>query len=120
MACHLQALTKKISSLRSFFKYLLRNGLTDTDPTQKIRGPKTPKRLPSFVDEAQMENLKHYEGLKTEFENTRDRLVMEVFYHIRYAPRRTDRTKSERCGYLQFTTKSFRKEKQRADHPVFH
>lgn len=74
------SVNQKISSLRSFFKYLLRNGLTDTDPTQKIRGPKNPKRLPSFVDETQMENLKKYEGIKSDFENVRDRLVMDVFY----------------------------------------
>lgn len=74
------SVNQKISSLRSFFKYLLRNGLTDADPTQKIRGPKNPKRLPSFVDETQMENLKKYEGIKSDFENVRDRLVMDVFY----------------------------------------
>jgi integrase/recombinase XerC len=74
------SVNQKISTLRSFFKYLLRNGLTDTNPTQKIRGPKTPKHLPAFVDVEQLEKISQLEGHKSDFENLRDKLIIDVLY----------------------------------------
>lgn len=74
------SVNQKISSLKSFFKYLVRNELVEVNPAQKIRGPKMPKRLPSFVDVEQLDKIGSIEGKKTEFENVRDQLLMAIFY----------------------------------------
>lgn len=74
------SVNQKISTLRSFFKYLLRNEVVDINPTQKIRGPKTPKQLPAFVDREQLEKINELEGFKSDFENLRDKLIIDVLY----------------------------------------
>lgn len=75
-----RSVNRKLSSLKSFYKYLLKNNLIKTNPLQKIVGPKTPKKLPVFVDETNMEQL--FEGVKFEegFIGMRDKLLMDVLY----------------------------------------
>ena len=43
------SVNRKLSSLRSFYRYLLRKGLIQADPVQKVKGPKKKKPLPTFV-----------------------------------------------------------------------
>jgi len=75
-----RSVNRKLSSLKSFFKYLQRQQIIDVNPMAKISGPKTPKRLPVFVDEHQMEDLfaevKFEEGLN----GIRDCLILDLFY----------------------------------------
>ena len=75
-----RSVNRKLSSLKSFYKYLLKNNLIKTNPLQKIVGPKTPKKLPVFVDETNMEQL--FEGVKFEegFIGMRDKLLLDVLY----------------------------------------
>lgn len=75
-----RSVNRKLSSLKSFYKYLLKNKLIKTNPLQKIIGPKTPKKLPVFVDETNMEEL--FEGVKFEegFIGMRDKLLLDVLY----------------------------------------
>ena len=47
------SVNRKLSSLRSFYRYLLRQGVVSVDPLQKVVGPKKKKPLPVFVREAQ-------------------------------------------------------------------
>jgi len=71
---------RKISTLKSFFKYALRNQLVDVNPMQKVSGPKTPKRLPVFVDEKQMEQLMRETVFDEGFVGQRDKLVIDILY----------------------------------------
>ena len=75
-----RSVNRKLSSLKSFYKYLLRNGVVKTNPLQKIVAPKTPKKLPVFVDEANMEKL--FDGIEFEegFIGIRDKLLLDVLY----------------------------------------
>lgn len=75
-----RSVNRKLSSLKSFYKYLLKNGLIKVNPLQKIIGPKTPKKLPVFVDEMNMEQL--FEGITFEegFIGMRDKLLLDVLY----------------------------------------
>jgi integrase/recombinase XerC len=75
-----RSVNRKLSSLKSFYKYLLKNGLIKINPLQKIIGPKTPKKLPVFVDEQNMEQL--FEGIEFEegFIGMRDKLLLDVLY----------------------------------------
>lgn len=75
-----RSVNRKLSSLKSFFKFLQKQQVIDTNPMSKISGPKTPKRLPVFVDEHQMEAL--FTGVEFDegFKGQRDKLIMDLFY----------------------------------------
>ena len=71
---------RKLSSLRSFYHYLLRQKLVAVDPVAKVVGPKKKKPLPVFVrDEAMNQLLDGFEFPQT-FEGVRDKTMLEVFY----------------------------------------
>lgn len=75
-----RSVNRKISTLKSFFKYLLKNGEVETNPTQKIQGPKTPKKLPVFIDENQLGEIFNSKVFPDGFEGTRDKLIVDVLY----------------------------------------
>jgi len=74
------SVNRKLSALKSFFKYLLKNQSIQTNPTQKIQGPKTPKRLPVFIDENKLNTVFTNHTYKPGFEGARDKLIMDVLY----------------------------------------
>ena len=86
---------RRLSALRSFYKYLLRQGLVKRDVTQKVIAPKTDKPLPVFFRESEMnreqaigerelDELMHRPDKeaspKEVFELTRDNLIISVLY----------------------------------------
>ncbi|GAB3649284.1 tyrosine recombinase XerC [Echinicola sediminis] len=71
---------RKMATLRSFYKFLLRSGEISKDPTYKLRALKTPKKLPEFVQEASMEQLLNEVDYGEHFEGRRDKMVMEFLY----------------------------------------
>lgn len=75
-----KSVNRKLSALKSYYKYQLRNGSITVNPVQKLKGPKIPKRLPEFVDEKAMGNLLDPEWFSDDFEGLRDRLLLDVLY----------------------------------------
>ena len=75
-----KSVNRKLSALKSLFKYLQRQQIIEVNPMAKISGPKTPKRLPVFVDEHQMENLFTNVKFEKGFNGLRDRLILDLFY----------------------------------------
>ncbi|QDH78227.1 tyrosine-type recombinase/integrase [Echinicola soli] len=71
---------RKMATLRSFYKFLLRSGEISKDPTYKLRALKTPKKLPEFVQESTMEQLLNEVTYEAGFEGQRDKMVMEFLY----------------------------------------
>jgi len=69
-----------LSPLRTFYKYLRRMGWADANPMEKVVAPKMPKKLPSFVREADMDRLLDEMKEDTSFEGIRDRLIVMMFY----------------------------------------
>ncbi len=78
----LQATTvnRKISCLRSFYKYMVRNEVVDRNPMAKIVSLKTKKKLPLFMEQAQMENLLDQMDFGADFKGVRDKLIIELLY----------------------------------------
>ena len=74
------SVNRKLSSLRSFYKYLLRQGEVSVDPLRKITGPKNKKSLPSFLKESEMNKLLDDTDFGEGFKGCRDRLIIEMFY----------------------------------------
>ncbi|MES2567476.1 MAG: tyrosine-type recombinase/integrase [Bacteroidota bacterium] len=75
-----RSVNRKLSSLKSFFKFLQRQQIIGINPMSKISGPKTPKRLPVFVDENQMEDLFTEVKFEEGFTGIRDSLMLDLFY----------------------------------------
>lgn len=74
------SVNRKIASLRSFYKFLLRQEVIDKDPLLKIRVLKTKKKLPSFIKEPDMVKLLDTTAFDETFEGCRDKLILELFY----------------------------------------
>lgn len=72
---------RKLSVLRTLFKYLVREGRLSEDPTETIILPKTGRRLPVFVPDYQMDELLDGEELQGGFQELRDRLVLLMAYY---------------------------------------
>lgn len=74
------SVNRKIASLKTFYKFLMRQEAIKKNPMTKIRVLKTQKRLPSFVKESEMINLLDTVEFEDTLEGWRDRLILELFY----------------------------------------
>ena len=74
------SVNRKLSSLRSFYRFLLRKNWITVNPMLKIVGPKKKKPLPSFVREKDMNRLLDGLSFGEGFVGVRDRTILEVFY----------------------------------------
>lgn len=75
-----RSVNRKLSSLRTFFKWVKRNEWIEIDPMLRVRGPKQEKRLPEFVKEQEMNLDKVQDLFANDQEGHRDQLMVEVFY----------------------------------------
>lgn len=71
---------RKLSALRTFYKYLLKKGKIEESPVQSIHGPKKKKPLPQFVREGDMERLLDETSAPATWQEARNRLIMQLFY----------------------------------------
>lgn len=71
---------RKIATLRSFYKFLLRSRLIKKDPTYKLKSLKNPKKLPEFVQESAIESVLEEAVYEATFEGQRDKMIMEFLY----------------------------------------
>ena len=74
------SVNRKLSSLKSFFKFLMKQGSISVNPLRLITGPKTKKPLPYFIKDKEMEFLLDGDGFGEDFEGVRNRLILEMFY----------------------------------------
>lgn len=75
-----KTVNRKISTLRSFFKWLKNAGYMNINPVQKVKPPKIEKRLPQFVKTNELENERVSSIFSSDFDGQRDRLMLEMFY----------------------------------------
>jgi len=75
-----KSVNRKISSTKSFYKYLLRDGVINKNPTDKLISPKVSKPLPNFIREKEMDNLLDSFAFEDSFKGVRDRLILELLY----------------------------------------
>ncbi|HCL06172.1 MAG TPA: integrase [Chitinophagaceae bacterium] len=75
-----RSLNRKISSLKSFFKFQLKNGVIQQSPMTTIVSPKLNKRLPVFVEEKDMQTLFNYVEFSDDWKGRTEKLVLQLFY----------------------------------------
>ena len=78
--CKPASVNRKLSSLRSFYHFLIRDGKMTVNPMSKVVGPKKTKPLPVFLREDEMSRLLDEIPFEESFEGFRDRLILEMFY----------------------------------------
>lgn len=74
------SVNRKLSSLRTYYKYLLRKKKVAVDPLQKVVAPKKGNQLPVFLKEKELDLLLDGDAFDDDFEGCRDRLILEMFY----------------------------------------
>ena len=74
------SINRRLSALRSFYRYAMARGLVSKDPAYGVVGPKKEKTLPYFVKESQMDNLLDEANWVVSYEDLRNRMILMVFY----------------------------------------
>lgn len=82
-ACHRKGLAgkslqRRLSSIRTFYHYLVREGLAKANPALDISAPKSPKTLPRTLDPDEVSHLLEIKG--DDWHTVRDRAILELFY----------------------------------------
>lgn len=76
-----KSLNRKISTLKSLFKYLLKNGVIEISPMTKVSSPKIGKRLPVFVKEEDTQRLLNTLDRSTEnWRSLNAKMIITIFY----------------------------------------
>ncbi len=75
-----RSVNRKITSLKSFFKFLLREKVISVSPMDKVIPPKMSKKLPGFVEEKQINLLLDEFDFGDDFEGVRNKIIIEMFY----------------------------------------
>jgi len=75
-----QSINRKMATLRSFYKFLMRRNAIKKDPTWKLKPLKTKKQLPSFVREGDMVRLLDNAIFENDFSGIRDKALLELLY----------------------------------------
>lgn len=75
-----RSINRKVACLRSFFRFLLKEGVITKNPMQKIRVLKVAKTLPQFVLEREMAQVLDQLAGATDFAGKRNQLILELLY----------------------------------------
>lgn len=75
-----RSVKRKVSSLHSFYKFLLREGLVSVDITQRVVVPKVDKPLPVFFKESEMQAATVEDDAADDWVSARDSLIINMFY----------------------------------------
>lgn len=73
------SVSRKLSSLRSFYKYLFNNNLISTNPFKYVSSPKKEKKLPKYLGVEELEEIFNTPNINTPL-GQRDRLILEILY----------------------------------------
>ncbi|MBP7679111.1 MAG: tyrosine recombinase XerC [Bacteroidales bacterium] len=75
-----RTVNRKITALKTFFKFLLKEGEINENPMSRVIAPKMAKRLPAYVEQAGMNTLFNEVDFGDGYSGARDRMIMELFY----------------------------------------
>ncbi len=75
-----RSINRKLSSLKTFFRFQLRKGAIRENPMSKVVAPKMGKRLPVFINQNQMDVMWHHYDFGDGFSGMRNRLIFELLY----------------------------------------
>ena len=71
---------RKLTSLSTYCKYLIKEGVLDSNPLDRVLKPKLKKRVPAFVEEGKLDTLLEEFEFGDDFKGIRNRLVLDLLY----------------------------------------
>ncbi len=74
------SINRKLSAVRSMYRFLMKKQYIEINPTDKIISPKQQKKLPFFFSEIDMEKLFDVLEYSQDYEGIRDKTILEIFY----------------------------------------
>jgi integrase/recombinase XerC len=77
-----RSVNRKISTLKTYFKFLLKQNNLDVNPMQKVISPKTAKKLPSFLEENTTEKIFEPHFFSDDFKGILSKTIFEIFYSL--------------------------------------
>lgn len=75
-----RSINRKISTLKSLYKYWIKKGLVVKNPLAKVQTPKTSKRLPVFVEEQSISKLFAQVPFPEGYKGVLDKTILEILY----------------------------------------
>ncbi len=90
-------INRKLSALKSFYKYLLKQGVVTSSPLTTLSGPKAGKRLPAYVEQHQLERLWEHEIFPDTWEGKTAMMAIRLLYE-------TGMRRSELIGLTELHT----------------
>lgn len=75
-----KSISRKISSLRSCYKFLLRERFVSANPMTFVQAPKIPQRLPVIIEDGKINELLDSSAFQDDFYGLRDRVVIEMLF----------------------------------------
>jgi len=75
-----RSVNRKLTTLKSFYRFLVKEGKVQVNPTAKVTSLKVPGRLPVFVEKDKMETLFSAVDFGTGYPGLRNRLILELLY----------------------------------------
>jgi integrase/recombinase XerC len=75
-----RSVARKITTLRTFYKFLVRTAVIERTPMLKVLAPKVPKKLPEYIDQTRMETLSEQEIPVNDFVAYRDWFLVDFLY----------------------------------------
>ena len=79
--CTKRSLNRKLSSIRQFYKYALRNDMLGVDPTLRVVSLRSDKKIPSFISDSEMSFLLEQINFPQNYEGKRDKAIIQMFYY---------------------------------------
>jgi integrase/recombinase XerC len=76
-----RTINRKISSLNSYYKYLLKLGHAEKNPVRQLHAQRLPERLPVYLKETETEQLLNEQEFEPGFKGATDRLICELLYN---------------------------------------
>jgi len=95
-----KSINRKISSLKSYYRFLKKNSLIEVNPASKIVSMKVPKKLPKFLEEKQIEHLLE-ESEEDDYTGRMNNLIIEVIYVCGLRRSECIDLKEENCNSVQ-------------------
>ena len=75
-----RSIHRKLSSLRSYYRFLVRRGHVEKNPVEGLSSPRVAKRLPSFLKESELRSERTDAYFAPTFVGQRDKLILELLY----------------------------------------
>ena len=75
-----RSIARKLTTIKSFYKFLIKEQVMDSSPVVNLQAPKTEKRLPQFIKQSDMLKLYDRDFFSNDFPGLRDYMIINLFY----------------------------------------